>query len=52
MEKNSKTIEEVSKTLTSKVITIIGLICIIGLIVYLVFVYGIVIPTVYDNFLG
>lgn len=50
MEEIEEEIKE--EKLSKKIITIIGLICVIGLIIYFVFIYGIVIPTVYDQFLG
>lgn len=43
--------EEVPKTLTKKVITVIGLIFIFGLVIYLIFFFNIKIPTVFDQFL-
>lgn len=41
--------EDNPKILTKKVITIIGLICIIGLILYITFFFNIKIPTVFDQ---
>lgn len=49
---NEENSEEIIEKPKYKAIIIIGLICVIGLIIYLTFVYGIMIPTVFDKYLG